>query len=63
MNMNGDTLIRVLEFLVSCAYGYKRVRGVLFNPIVMVSLAVLVISYLIKWLGFTTELLFMMPFK
>ena len=63
MNMNGDTLIRVLEFLVSCAYGYKRVRGVLINPIVMVSLAVLVISYLLKWFGFTTELLFMMPFK
>ncbi len=63
MNMNPDTLIRVLEFLVSCAYGYKRVRGVVFNPIIMVSLAVLVISYLLKWFGFTAELLFMMPFK
>lgn len=26
--MSPDTLIRVLEFLVSCAYGYKRVKGV-----------------------------------
>jgi hypothetical protein len=63
MGMNPETLIKVLEFLVSCAYGYKKVRGFFAHPIIMVSLAVLVISYLLKWFGFTAELLFMMPFK
>lgn len=63
MGMNADTLIKVLEFLVSCAYGFKRVKGIVFNPIVMLSFAILIISYLLKWLGFTNGLLFMMPFK
>lgn len=61
--MNGDTLIKVLEFLVSCAYGYKRVRGFFFHPLIMLSFAVLIISYLLKWFGFTSGLLFMMPFQ
>ena len=63
MGMNGDTLVKVLEFLVKCAYGFKRVKNVVTHPVIKYSLIILVISYILKWLGFTTELLFMMPFK
>jgi hypothetical protein len=61
--MSADTLIRVLEFLVSCAYGYKRTKSFIMHPIVLLSLTILIVSYLLKWFGFQKELLFMMPFK
>lgn len=63
MNMSGDTLIKVLEFLVKCAYGFKRVKNVVTHPVIWYGLIILVASYILKWLGITTELLFMMPFK
>ena len=63
MGMNGDTLVTVLEFLVSCAYGYKRAKSFFGHPIIYYSLIVLVVSYVLKWLGFTADLLFMMPFR
>lgn len=62
MGMNGDTLVKVLEWLVSCAYGYKRVKNVVTHPLIKFALVVLVASYVLKWLGFTSQLLFMMPF-
>lgn len=56
-------MVRVLEFLVKCAYGFKQVKTVFSYTLVRVSLAVLVMSYVLYWVGLTTELLFMMPFK
>lgn len=63
MNISPDTLIKVLEWLVSAAVGFKKVKDTVSHPIIKYGLLVLVISYIAYWLGFTNDLLFMMPFR
>ena len=63
MNMNPDTLITVLKWLVRAAKAMKKVKNVVSNPIIKYGLIVLVLSYILYWLGFTKDLLFMMPFR
>ena len=63
MNMNPDTLITVLKWLVRAAKALKSVKNVVTNPIIKYGLIVLVLSYILFWLGFTNDLLFMMPFR
>ena len=59
--MNPDTLIKVLEFLVNCAYGMKRAKTFFTNPIIKYGLMFLILSLVLKWLGFTKDYLFMVP--
>ena len=63
VNMNPDTLIKVLEWLASAAVGMNKVKKVVSNPIIKYGLIILIISYLLYWLGFTSDLLFMTPFR
>lgn len=61
--MSSDTLLKVLSFLVNCAHGASKVKSFFSNPIIYYGFLILVISYLLKWFGFTDDLLFMMPFR
>ena len=63
MNMNPDTLISVLKWLVRAAKVLRPVKNVVTNPIFKYGLIVLVLSYILFWLGFTKDLIFMMPFR
>jgi len=63
VNAEPETLVRILDFLLKMVYCLKPVKAVVSNPIVKYGLIILVISYLLKWFGFTNDLLFMMPFK
>jgi len=63
MNISPDNLIRVLGWLVNMGFAFKKVKNVVTNPIIKYGLIMLVVSYLLYWLGFTKDLLFMMPFK
>ena len=63
MNMNPDTLISVLKWLVRAAKVLRPVKNVVTNPIFKYGLIVIVLSYILYWLGFTTDLLFMKPFR
>ena len=63
MNMNPDTLIKVLEWLVRAGTAAKKIKDTVSNPIIKYGLLVLVVSYVLYWLGFTGDLLFMMPFR
>jgi len=63
MNISPDNLIRVLGWLVNMGFAFKKVKNVVTNPIIKYGLIILVVSYLLYWLGFTKDLLFMMPFK
>lgn len=56
-----DTIIKMLEYCVSMAYGYKKIKPAM--PFIKYSMLILVVSYLLKWTGFTTGLIFMMPFQ
>ena len=56
-------MIRVLEWLVRAGKAFKKVKNVVSNPIIKYGLIVLVASYVLSWLGFTKDLLFMMPFR
>ena len=55
------TILTTLEWLVSAAYGYKRVKPAL--PIIKYGLIILIVAYLLKWFGVTSGLFFMMPFQ
>ena len=48
--MSSETILKGLEWLVSLAHLYNRVRPVL--SVIKYALIVLVVSYLLKWLGF-----------
>ena len=48
--MSSETILKGLEWLVSLAYLYNKVRPVL--SVIKYALIVLVVSYLLKWLGF-----------
>ena len=63
VNAEPETLVRILDFLLKMVYCLKPVKAVVSNPIVKYGFIILVISYLLKWFGFTNDLLFMMPFK
>jgi len=63
MNISGDTLLRVLDWLLSAALFYKKIKPVVGNPIFFYGVIVLIVSYLLYWTGFTRDLLFMMPFR
>ena len=63
MNISPDNLIRVLEWLVSMGGVFKRIKDFVTNPIIKYGLFILIISYVMYWLGFTKDLMFMMPFR
>ena len=62
-NIAPETLIKVLEFLVNCAFGMKKAKNFFGNPIIKFGLIILILSLLLKWFGFTDDYLFMMPMK
>lgn len=61
--MSPDTMIKVLEWLVRAGMAAKKIKDTVSNPIIKYGLIVLLLSYLLYWLGFTKDLLFMMPFR
>lgn len=63
INISPENMIRVLEWLVKAGKAFKKVKNVVSNPIIKYGLIVLVASYVLLWLGFTKDLLFMMPFR
>ena len=60
MNVNPDTMLWGLEWLLRLFIFWKRLTS---NPIIFYGLIVLILSYILYWLGFTKDLLFMMPFR
>lgn len=48
--MKPDTIIWAMEWLVSCAGIYNKVKPVL--PVIKYGLIILIGSYLLKWMGF-----------
>jgi len=60
MNMSADTLLTMLTWLLKIYMFYRRIVS---NAIVFYGLIVLILSYILYWLGFTKDLLFMMPFR
>lgn len=63
MNISPENMIRVLEWLVRAGKAFKKIKTVVGNPIIKYGLIVLVLSYVLYWLGFTKDLAFMMPFR
>ena len=63
VNMNPDTLIKVLEWLVSAGLVVNKARKAVSHPVIKYGLLILLVSYLLYWLGFTQDLLFMAPFR
>lgn len=63
MNISPENMIKVLEWLVTAGKAFKKVKTVVTNPIVKYGLIVLVLSYVLYWMGFTRDLAFMMPFR
>ena len=63
MNMNPDTMIKAMDWLVPAAIYGNKVRKVVMHPIILYGLLILAISYVLYWLGFTNDLLFMRPFQ
>lgn len=63
MNISPDNMIRVLTWLVAAGKAFKKVKTVVTHPIIWYGLIVLVASYLLFWFGFTSDLLFMIPFR
>ena len=63
MNINPDTLLKVLNWLVKLAPAFRIAMKVGTNPIFKYGMIILVVSYLLYWLGFTKDLMFMMPFR
>ena len=61
--MSADNLIRVLEWLVKAGLAAKKLKDAVSHPIIKYGLIVLVLSYVLYWLGFTQDLMFMMPFR
>jgi len=53
MNISPDNLIRVLEWLISMAGVFKKLKDFFTNPIIKYGLIILIISYVAYWLGFT----------
>ena len=60
VGISPETIIRLMEFCVSCAHGYKKVKPAM--PVLKWGLIALVIAYLLKWFGVTSGLFFLMPF-
>jgi len=60
MNLSADTLIFGLEWILKFYMLWKKLTG---NPIIFYGFIVLILSYIMYWLGFTKDLLFMMPFR
>jgi len=61
--MNPDTLIRVLEWLVKAGLAMKKVKDTVSHPVIKYGLLILLASYVLFWLGFTKDLIFMIPFR
>ena len=57
MGVSSEFILRMLEWFVSALYGYKKIKPVI--PVIKYGLIVLVVSYLLKWFGFTQGLFFM----
>ena len=60
MGVSADTLLFGLEWLLKIWMFWKKLTS---NPIIFYGIIVLIVSYLLYWLGFTKDLLFMMPFR
>ena len=58
--MNPDTMLRMLDWMLSLYLLYRRIVD---NTIIFYGLIILIASYVLFWLGFTKDLLFMMPFR
>jgi hypothetical protein len=61
--MNPDTLIKVLEWLVKAGLVLKKVKDAVSHPVIWYGLLMLLASYILYWLGFTNDLIFMIPFR
>ena len=51
--MKADTIISMLKGIVKLVYILKPIKRVLTNPIVYYGLIIMVISYVLKWIGIT----------
>ena len=58
--MNPDTLLVGLDWVLSIFLFWKKITS---NPLIYYGFIILVLSYILYWLGFTKDLLFMMPFR
>ena len=59
-NMNPDTMLFMLDWMLWLYLLYRRIVS---NPIIFYGIIILIASYVLYWLGFTKDLLFMMPFR
>ena len=59
--VSSDTIVRLLEWVVSAIYGYKKIKPVV--PVIKYGLLILLVAYLLKWFGVTQGLFFMSGFK
>ena len=58
--MNPDTMLFMLDWMLWLYLLYRRIVS---NPIIFYGIIILIASYVLYWLGFTKDLLFMMPFR
>ena len=49
-----------LDWVLSIFLFWKKITS---NPLIYYGFIILVLSYILYWLGFTKDLLFMMPFR
>ena len=58
--MNPDTVLWGLETILNIWLFWKKLTS---NPLIYYGFIILILSYILYWLGFTKDLLFMMPFR
>ena len=61
--MSADTMIYMAEWMVSCAFFYKRFKWIWETALIRYGIIMVVLAYLLKWFGFTEGLFFMKIFK
>lgn len=49
--VSSETIVRLLEWVVSAIYGYNKIRPVV--PVIKYGLLILLVAYLLKWFGVT----------
>jgi hypothetical protein len=49
--VSSDTIVRLLEWVVSAIYGYNKIKPVV--PVIKYGLLILLVAYLLKWFGVT----------
>ena len=58
--MNPDTVLWGLEKILNIWLFWKKLTS---NSLIYYGFIILILSYILYWLGFTKDLLFMMPFR